>query len=81
MTALGTKSKILEDAGYAYSFDRQMYINRTTKKAFSIEFVEDNDEDKIRERIYADKQGDAWQFNFNAEPSDSVRRQLENVLG
>ena len=57
-----------------------MYINRRTKKVFSIQFVEDKSEDKIRERIDADKEGETWQFNFNAEPSDSVRRQLENVL-
>jgi ABC-type transporter lipoprotein component MlaA len=81
MTALLTKNKMLEDAGYAYSFGRQMYINRRTKKAFSIEFVEDNSEDKIRERINADKQDGAWEFNFNTEPSDSVKRELENVLG
>ncbi len=81
MTALLTKNKMLEDAGYGYSFERQMYINRRTKKAFSIEFVEDQSEDKIRERIDAAKEGETWQFNFNAEPSDSVKRQLEKILG
>jgi hypothetical protein len=28
-----------DEAGYAYTFDRQMYINRQTKKAFSVENV------------------------------------------
>jgi hypothetical protein len=58
-----------------------MYINRRSKKAFSLEFVDDNSEDKIREHINADNPGGPWQFNFNSAPSDSAKGQLENVLG
>ena len=39
MGTLDTKSKILRDAGYVYSFDREVYFNRRTKKIFSLEFI------------------------------------------
>ena len=47
----GTKTEILDEAGYAYSFDRQVYMNRKTKKAFSVDFVQDHSEDQIRKYI------------------------------
>ena len=34
------KSQLLREAGYVYNFDRMVYVNRRTKKAFSVEFVE-----------------------------------------
>jgi len=79
--ALATKSKILEDAGYVYSFDRQAYVNRTAKKVFSIEFVEDHSDEELQNRIREDNRGRGWQFYFNSEPSEAVKRELESVLG
>ncbi len=79
--ALATKSKILEDAGYVYNFDRQAYVNRTAKKIFSIEFVEDHGDEELQNRIREDKRGSGWQFYFNSEPSEAVKRELESVLG
>ncbi len=81
MTTLATKSGILEDAGYVYNFDRQAYVNRRAKKIFSIEFVEDNPEEVIRQRIAESTRAGEWRFNFSAEPSDAVKRELESVLG
>lgn len=76
-----SKTDILDGAGYAYSFDRQMYVNRKTRKVFSVEFVQDHSEEQIRKYIqkYSDTQD--WQFYFNSRPSDSVRHELESVLG
>jgi hypothetical protein len=81
MSTLATKSKILEDAGYVYSFDRQAYVNRKAKKVFSIEFVEDHSDEQLQKRISDDAQGSGWQFYFNSEPSQAVKRELESVLG
>ena len=81
MATLATKSKILEDAGYVYNFDRQAYVNRKAKKVFSIEFVEDNPEEEIQRRISEPTQAGQWRFNFNSEPSGAVKRELESVLG
>jgi len=78
---LETKSEILKDAGYVYNFDRLAYVNRQTKKAFSIEFVEDNSEEEIKKRISEPTPSGKWRFNFNSEPSDAVKRELESVLG
>ena len=80
MATAVTKSKILEDAGYDYSFDRKMYINRKTKKAFSVEFAEDHNEDELRGCINEDIQGEGWRFYFNSPPSEAVKRELERVL-
>lgn len=77
---LATKSKMLEDAGYVYSFDRQAYVNRKAKKIFSIEFVEDQPLEVIKQRIAEPADGQ-WRYNFNSEPSSAVKRELESILG
>ena len=51
MPATATKRQILGDAGYAYSFDRMIYLNRDARKAFSVEFVEDHSEGELEARI------------------------------
>lgn len=48
MNALEAKEQILEDAGYAYSFDREIYIDRKARKAFSVDLVEDHPEFELR---------------------------------
>jgi len=80
MGILDTKSKILRDAGYVYSFDREVYFNRKTKKIFSLEFIEDHNEKEIQQCL-SEKKGDKkWYFYFNFDPSDSVKREIEGVL-
>ena len=77
MLTVASKKQILEDVGYAYSFDRLSYINRDARKVFSIEFVQDNSEDELRTRInepYPPK--GQWRFYFNSEPSESVKREF-----
>jgi hypothetical protein len=78
---LATKSEILEDAGYVYNFERLAYVNRQAKKVISIEFVEDNSEEEIKKRISEPNPSGKWLFIFNSEPSESVKRELESVLG
>jgi hypothetical protein len=79
--ALDTKKRLLEDAHYRYDFDRRLYVNRKAKKAFSVQFIDDNDETELKDRISQPTDGIQWQFYFNNEPSESVRRQLEIALG
>ena len=81
MAALATKSKILEDAGYFYNFDREAYVNRKAKKVFSVQFVEDNTDEVLRNRIREDTQESGWRYYSNSEPSEAVKRELESVLG
>lgn len=76
-----TKRHILLDSGYVYNFDRQVYFNRKTKKAFSIEFVEDHPPVVLQDCISEPKNGNEWRFYFNSPPSESVRLQVEASLG
>lgn len=76
-----SKTDILDEAGYAYSFDRQVYISRKKKKAFSVEFVQDHSEDQIRKYIQEHTDGPGWRFYFNSPPSEAVKHELESVLG
>ncbi len=76
-----SKTEILREAGFAYTIDRQMYINQKTKKAFSAEFVQDHSGDQLRKYIQEYAAGPAWRFYFNAEPSEAVKHELESVLG
>lgn len=74
------KERILESEGYKYNFDRQLYFNRQAKKAFSIEFIEDNPPDELERRIH-EEPGQDWAFFFISPPSDAVKRELISVLG
>ncbi|HEX4227696.1 MAG TPA: hypothetical protein VHZ07_03430 [Bryobacteraceae bacterium] len=82
MTSLATKEQILKNAGYVYSFDRELYLNRKSKKAFSIEFIEDHSAEEIEGHIRQNiPETDEWTFFFNKPPSTVVKRELANVLG
>lgn len=80
MTALSRKREILMQAGYVYSFDREVYYNHETKKVFSLEFIEDHSVEVLAGRIAEVNGGAAWRFYFNAAPSDTVRRELVVAL-
>jgi len=76
------KKQILEAAGYWFNFERGLYLNRKERKAMSIEFFEDSDEERLREALAtpAPSEGD-WDFIFNTAPTPSIRRQLVSLLG
>ena len=77
MLTVTGKKQILEEAGYAYSFDRMSYINRTARKVFSIEFVQDNSEEKLKACISEPSPPPGkWSFYFNEKPSESVKREF-----
>ena len=81
MRTAAPKTQILEDAGYAYSFDRGIYINRSARKVFSVEFVEDHSDAELEARIREPwPPSGEWRFYFNSPPSDSVKRELSNIL-
>ena len=75
------KNRILERAGYRYNFDRAIYLNRRTKKAFSVEFVEDHSPVELQKCIDEESSGTEWRFFFNSPPSDAVKRELATALG
>ncbi len=76
-----SKKQILQDAGYAYNFDRMVYVNPTTKKVFSVEFIEDHNESELMKRISEQMNGADWRFYFNGDPPEAVKRELQSVLG
>jgi len=75
------KQDLLKDAGYHLNFDRMLYFNRQTKKAFSIEFVDEHEESELERRIQEDGDRNGWRFYFNSPPSAGVKRELERALG
>lgn len=82
MRTVATKTQILEDAGYAYSFDREIYLNRNTRKVFSVEFVQDHSEAELEARINEPgPPAGEWRFYFNSPPSEAVKRELSTLLG
>jgi hypothetical protein len=77
MLTVAGKKQILEEAGYAYSFDRLSYINRDARKVFSIEFVQDHSEEKLRACINEPAPSPGkWRFYFNSPPSEGVKREF-----
>lgn len=75
------KKDILREADYRYNFDRDIYFNRTVKKAFSLEFVDDTPEEELVRRIRERTSSNRWTFYFHSTPSEGVKRELERVLG
>lgn len=67
MRRFATKDQILEDAGYRYNFERALYVNREAKKAFSIEFIEDNTDEQIKAGV-EEASDNGWRFYFNSPP-------------
>ena len=74
------KKEILRQAKYRFNFDRDIYYNPQAKKAFSIEFVDDNSEEVLAQCIHENSNGNGWKFYFNHAPSESATRELESVL-
>ena len=58
-----------------------MYVNREKKKAFSVEYVEDNPAEELEKRVREDTSGADWHFFFVSSVSDAVKRELATVLG
>jgi hypothetical protein len=81
MRNVATKGRLLEDAGYFYSIDRSIYINRNARKAFSVPFIQDNSEAQLEVCINEPGLPDGeWRFYFNSEPSAAVKRDLTAIL-
>ena len=66
-------------ANYRYDFDRDLYVNRKARKAFSLEFVDDHSEESSSGHP-GRTEGNAWRFYFNDKPSEGVLRILEEYL-
>jgi hypothetical protein len=80
-TEMVAKSEILTKSGYASNFDRMVYYNRSAKKAFSAEFVEDHPINELQERISEATNDGEWRFYTNSPLPPAVKRELESVLG
>ena len=74
------KSELLFSAGYRYNLERELYVNRNTRTAFSIDFVEDSDEQEIRRRLVQPPPASGWRFHFARDPSHAVQKELESLL-
>lgn len=75
------KKDLLIQANYRYNFDRDMFVNREKKKAFSLEFVDEHKEEEIVELVDADTDPGKWTFYFNVPPTVGIQRELERLLG
>ncbi len=80
MTELATKEQLLKNSGYIYNFDREIYLNRELKKAFSVDFIEDHSEESIAKAIEEPALGH-WQFFFNGGLPPGAESELAKLLG
>src|SRR5947207_7360881 len=79
LRTLVAEQHTLESAGYVYNFYREVFFNRKAKKIFSMDFIEDKDEETLEQCIRETREAPdgRWLFYFNSPPAESVRRQLE----
>ncbi len=80
MPMFDTKIEILGSSGYIYSIKRMVYYNRKARKVFSVEAVEDQDENWLQEHIGEENGSLEWRFYFNTTPSEAVQRKLVSEL-
>ena len=66
------KEQILKSARYVYNFDRMAYYNRATKKAFSVEWVDDKDVEDVLRALAEPNDSDGWQLYAEPRPPQSV---------
>jgi hypothetical protein len=71
--------RLLESEGYKYNFQREIFINRTSRIVFSIDFLEDCTEDEFRRSLQDSSAGNGWKFY--PDPPPAVRRELEKEFG
>ncbi|MEA2240250.1 MAG: hypothetical protein QOC81_4974 [Thermoanaerobaculia bacterium] len=70
---MNPKGVLLNENGYRYNIYRMAYINRTTKKVFSIEAIEEHPVEWLNAQMAERSNGD-WQFYFTEPPSAAVVR-------
>jgi hypothetical protein len=75
------KDPILRAAGYAYNFDRLAYYNRSAKKAFSVEWVEDHTDKELREELSKTNNSGEWLVYAEPQPSERVKREFLAEIG
>jgi hypothetical protein len=81
LTELVRKADLLESGGYTYNLDRELYINRKAKKAFSVDFLEEKALSEVECCMREETGAKEWKFYFTDGPSPGVRRELERILG
>lgn len=72
MTTANDKELILKTARYVYNFDRMAYYNRATRKAFTVEWVDDKDADDLRHALAEPNDSDSWKVYAEPLPPQSV---------
>lgn len=77
---LEDKFHLLANSGYQFVFDRDIYCNLNARKCFSLEFVEDNSIDIIKNRLLKPSPSSGIDFYFNEQPPDNIREELEKEL-
>jgi hypothetical protein len=75
------KDPILRAAGYVYNFDRLAYYNRATKKAFSLEWVEDHTDAELREALARANDSVNWEVYATTPPSQGVINEFLAEIG
>ncbi len=60
------KEELLESSGYRYHFERMMYVNKTARRAFSVEFVDDKSQQDIQELIDDLPATNDWVFQLQS---------------
>ena len=66
----------LSAAGYRQLFERDVYFNRETRKIFSLEAVEDHDDEWLRERMIEPNVAGGWRFYFNDPVPEELRGEI-----
>ena len=70
------KLAILKGAGFRYHFDREIYVDRQSRKVFSLEAIEDHDEVWLQRCVDENIDQDKWTFYSNSPFSEEIKDAL-----
>jgi L-rhamnose mutarotase len=79
MSTSASKEKILENNGFRYHFTRMIYFNKTTKKIFSFEKIDDHDEAWLELAIKEPNKSE-WEFYTTKPlPAQTIKDILDEL--
>jgi hypothetical protein len=76
---ISDKIGILQQQGYKFIFDRDIFCNYRKRKCFSLEFIEDNPIEVIQSKLSEPVKA-TIAFYFNRPPSRTVREVLKREI-
>ncbi len=76
MATLDEKTKALEENGFIEIFTRDIYVNSSSRKVFSLEAIQDHDPEWLHACIKEPNPANEWQFYTTQVLDDKLKNDI-----